>query len=127
MITISADLFAMIRSERVLGIFDPSNHVEEGFAPYNDVWADGLAELTDYFHVKDKVPGRAACVPAGEGAGEFDLIFADLKARGWSGYMTLEPHLKAAGQFAGVTGPELFAGAVVDPVSVCRRSGISYE
>jgi hypothetical protein len=43
--------------DRFLGIIDPSNYVEQGSAPYNNVWADGLAELTDDFHIKDKVPG----------------------------------------------------------------------
>ena len=121
------DLFATIRSERFLGIFDRSNCVEEGSAPYNEVWADGVAELTDYFHIKDKVAGRNVCVPAGEGAGEFDLIFADLKARGWSGYMTLEPHLQVVGQFAGFTGPELFAKAVAGLKAICDDAGLKYE
>jgi sugar phosphate isomerase/epimerase len=121
------DLFTELKPERLKGIFDPANFVEEGVAPYDDAWAQGLAELTDWFHIKDKVPGEAACVPAGEGAGQFDEIFADLKARQWSGYMTLEPHLKAAGQFSGFTGPDLFARAVEALRKVCDRARLEYQ
>lgn len=120
------DLFATIKSEHFKGIFDPANFVEEGVAPYDDAWRQGLAELTDFFHIKDKRPGDSACVPAGEGDGQFAEIFADLKPRGWSGYMTLEPHMKAAGQFAGFTGPDLFAKAVSGLKSLCDASGIRY-
>ncbi len=121
------DLFKTIGSDRLKGIFDPANFVEEGIAPYDDGWTKGLAELTDQFHVKDKVPGQPACVPAGEGRGQFDEIFADLADRGWSGYMTLEPHLKAAGQFSGFTGPDLFAKAVKGLRKVCDRAGMKYR
>jgi len=121
------DLFATIQSERFKGIFDPANYVNEDLAPYDDAWCAGLAELADYFHIKDKNPGVEICVPAGEGAGQFDELFADLAARGWSGYMTLEPHLAAAGQFAGFTGPDLFAKAVGALKGMCDRHGLTYE
>ena len=121
------DLFATIQSEHFKGIFDPANFVEEGVAPYDDAWTKGLAELTDYFHIKDKVPGADTCVPAGEGDGQFGQLFADLKKIGWSGYATLEPHMASAGQFSGFTGPELFARAVAGLKSVCDEAGIEYK
>ncbi len=121
------DLFATIKSEHFKGIFDPANFVEEDVAPYDDGWAAGLAELTDYFHVKDKVPGGERCVPAGQGAGQFAEIFADLKAKNWSGYMTLEPHMQVAGHSSGFTGPELFAKAVEGLKKVCDAAGVEYK
>ena len=121
------DLFATIRSEHFKGIFDPANFVIEGVAPYDEAWQAGLAELTDSFHIKDKDPAQPRCVPAGEGAGQFEQIFADLKARDWGGYMTLEPHMKAAEQFAGFTGPELFAKAVDALKGLLDGAGISYQ
>lgn len=87
----------------------------------------GLAAHTDQFHVKDKVPGEGTCVPAGQGHGQFAEIFADLKRIGWTGVMTLEPHLKAAGQFEGFTGPELFARAVVGLGAMLDRAGLAYS
>lgn len=121
------DLFATFKSDHFKCIFDPANFVNEDQAPYDDCWTKGLAELTEYFHIKDKVRGAETCVPAGEGEGQFAEIFADLKARDWSGYMTLEPHLAAAGQFAGFTGPDLFAKAVAALKSICDRAGMAYE
>jgi len=121
------DLFATIRSDRFQCLFDPANFVDEGIAPYDEGWNAGLADLTTYFHVKDRVPHAPTCVPAGQGAGQFEEIFTDLARRGWSGTMTLEPHMQAAGQFAGFTGPELFVKAVNALKGLCDRHGITYK
>ena len=121
------DLFATIKSPNFKGIFDPANFVEEGIAPYDDGWMQGLAELTDYFHIKDKTPGERACTPAGTGKGQFGEIFADLAERNWSGFATLEPHLAAAGQFAGFTGPDLFTKATDALKALCETAGIAYR
>ena len=121
------DLFATFKSDYFKCIFDPANFVNEGQRPYDDCWTKGLAELTEYFHIKDKVRGAETCVPAGDGEGQFAEIFADLKARDWSGYMTLEPHLAAAGQFAGFTGPNLFAKAVAALRGLCDGAGLAYK
>ena len=121
------DLLAVMGPGRLKGIFDPANYVEEGVAPYDEAWCGGLAELTDYFHVKDKIPGQNTCVPAGDGSGQLAEIFADVPARGWSGFATLEPHLAKAGQFAGFTGRELFARAAEAFKRVCEEAGVEYN
>ncbi len=58
------DLFATIKSPSFQGIFDPANFVVEGIKPFDDGWQQGLAELTQFFHIKDKVHGEKACCPA---------------------------------------------------------------
>ena len=121
------DIFATIKSPNFTAIFDPANFVEEGIAPYDDGWALGLGDLTTYLHVKDKTPGETACTPAGTGKGQFAEIFADMAVRGWSGYATLEPHLAAAGQFTGHTGPELFATAVNALKALLDGAGLPYR
>ncbi|KKL51491.1 hypothetical protein LCGC14_2294980, partial [marine sediment metagenome] len=103
----------------------PANFITEGQRPYDEAWTQGLAELTDYFHIKDKVLGERTCVPAGEGDGQIPQILADAAARGYDGYLTLEPHMKAAGQFSGHTGPELFVKAVDGLKGVCRQAGLA--
>jgi len=120
------DIFATITGDHLQGIFDPANFVEEGIAPYDDAWQQGLAELTHYFHIKDKVPGASTCVPAGEGVGQVAEVLADARARGFDGVLTLEPHMSAAGQFAGFTGPDLFAKAVEGLRKVCDQVGMPY-
>ena len=120
------DIFATVASEHLKGIFDPANFVSAGVAPYDEGWTQGLAELTHYFHIKDKVPGAKTCVPAGEGEGQIAETLADAQARGFGGYLTLEPHMAAAGQFSGFTGPELFAKAVAGLRAVCDKVGMEY-
>jgi sugar phosphate isomerase/epimerase len=121
------DIFATIKSDHFKGIFDPANFVVAGIAPYDEGWTQGLAELTDYFHIKDKVPGEGPCVPAGKGKGQIPEILADAKKRGFDGYLTLEPHMKAGGQFSGFTGPDLFAEAVAGLRAVCDQVGLKYQ
>jgi len=123
------DIFATIQSDRLKGIFDPANFVCEDVAPYDDAWTQGLAELTDYFHIKDKATSgeEMVFVPAGEGVGQCEEIFTDLKQRAWSGVMTLEPHMKAGGQFSGFSGPDLFAKAVEGLKGLCNQVGLAYE
>lgn len=121
------DLFATIHSPNFKGIFDPGNFVEEGVAPYDQAWTAGLDSLTDYFHIKDKNPGDHTCIPAGQGQGQIEPIFRDLKARNWSGVISLEPHMRAAGQYSGFTGPQLFAQAVAGLKSLCDKVGLKYE
>jgi len=120
------DLFATVQSEHLQGIFDPANFVSAGVAPYDEGWTQGLAELTHYFHIKDKTPGAKACVPAGQGAGQIPQTLADARKRGFDGYLTLEPHMMAAGQFSGFTGPDLFTKAVEGLRAVCDEVGLSY-
>jgi 3-dehydroshikimate dehydratase len=121
------DLFATFKSDYLKGIFDPANFVNDGFRPFDECWTQGLAELTDAFHIKDKVAGtEGACVPAGMGDGQFLEIFKDLAGRGFDDYMTLEPHLAAAGQFKGHTGPELFKTAVDAVKALCDEAGLAY-
>jgi sugar phosphate isomerase/epimerase len=121
------DLFATITSGSFKSIFDPANFVSDGLAPYDDAWKTGLDKLTYYFHIKDKIPGEKTCVQAGQGAGQCQEIFTDLKARNWSGYMTLEPHMAAAGQFSGFTGPDLFGQAAQGLQTLCDTVGLSYQ
>ncbi len=120
------DIFATVQSESLQGIFDPANFVSAGVAPYDEGWTQGLAELTHYFHIKDKTPGAKTCVPAGQGAGQIRQTLADARKRGFDGYLTLEPHMAAAGQFSGFTGPDLFTKAVEGLRAVCDEVGLSY-
>ena len=123
------DIFATVRSKALKGIFDPANFVAEGLRPFDQCWKAGLDVLTDYFHIKDLVAGAATCVPAGEGQGQIPEILADLASkaeRNWTGYMTLEPHMSAGGQFSGFTGPQLFAKAAAGLKRELDRAGLKY-
>ena len=57
----------------------------------------------EYMHIKDANEDKKV-VPAGYGLGGIDNILADLKASGWKGFLSLEPHL---GSFEGLKDLEL--------------------
>jgi sugar phosphate isomerase/epimerase len=121
------DIFKTIKSPNFKGIYDPANYVEEGIAPFDDGWNKGLDAVTDYFHIKDvKRGGGHTCVPAGEGDGQIPQLLEQLKERNWSGYMTLEPHMQKGGQFAGFTGPDLFAKAVGALKGLLEKAGLEF-
>ncbi len=120
------DIFHTVQSEYLKGIFDPANFVTDGVAPFDEGWKKGLSGCTERFHIKDKIPGDKACVPAGDGHGQIEQTLAAAKAQGFDGLLTLEPHLFHAGQFAGFTGPEKFAAAVAGIKKICDKVGLSY-
>ena len=53
--------------------------------------------MTDALHLKDS-DETGQHTPLGQGAGDCQRILDDAVARGWSGPVTLEPHLKVAAE-----------------------------
>jgi len=75
-------------------IFDFDNYNQVG----EDAWTNWqtLVECTDAIHLKESQKqddGTFQHVPAGQGDGHIPESLADLAKRGWSGPLTLEPHL----------------------------------
>lgn len=71
-------------------IFDFDNYNRCG----DDVWDNWLRlrDRSDAIHLKDS-NAEGMHVPVGQGNGKVREILADAVARGWSGPLTLEPHL----------------------------------
>jgi len=106
-------------------VFDPANFVQAGVKPA-EAWA-ALKEHVVYFHVKDVVAGTGKIVPAGEGDGDIPEILREaICERGYSGFISLEPHLAVAGQFAGFSGPDLFKKAVQTLKRILDDLGAEY-
>lgn len=59
-----------------------------------------LKEYIMYVHIKDANLDTGEIMPAGMGDGHLKLILFDLKKRGYSGYLSVEPHLT---QYKGFT------------------------
>lgn len=91
--------------------FDPANFVMCGVRPFSDGY-DSIRDYVEYVHVKDALMAEKRIVPAGQGDGEVPELLGALKARGFDGFLSLEPHLSQAGEFRGFSGPELFGVAV---------------
>jgi sugar phosphate isomerase/epimerase len=62
-----------------------------------------------YIHVKD-VRADGAIAPAGEGVARWPDLLQRLHQDGYDGFLSLEPHLAAAGPI-GFSGPDLFRRA----------------
>ncbi len=104
-------------------IFDPANLVVGGMRP-REAWQI-LADHVVYFHIKDALLADGRIVPAGEGDGDIEAILRDaILARGFEGFLSLEPHLAVAGQFSGFSGPDLFKKAVEALRAILARLGV---
>lgn len=85
------DLFQQFSGEHFKAVFDFANFVQAG---QNTVEAyEMLKPYIAYIHVKDALAGDGSVVPAGHGDGNVKEILSRLKADGYSGYLSLEPHL----------------------------------
>jgi 3-dehydroshikimate dehydratase len=105
------DIHETLASSQLRATFDPANFVMNDIHPFTDAYPL-LAEWIEYLHIKDGLMSEHRVVPAGQGDGQIrELVFA-LKARGYNGFASLEPHLAAAGALSGFSGPELFSQAV---------------
>lgn len=109
--------------------FDAANYVVEGCLPcYETCWLP-IRDYVGYYHLKDAVRSGQEwkCVPVGEGQGEWPQVLADVKARDYHGFMAIEPHLQAAGQMSGFSGPDLFGAAVRAIRRECQNVGLSLD
>jgi sugar phosphate isomerase/epimerase len=97
------DLLDAVGSPALRAAFDPANFVQVGARPMRDAWPL-LASYTAHVHIKDALLDGGAVVPAGEGEGDVAALLAVLAGGGYRGYLTLEPHLAAAGPSGGFSG-----------------------
>ena len=116
------DLLQAINSPKLRAVFDPANFVQVRENPEHN-WP-ALKPYTVHFHIKDARMGNGKVVPAGEGDGHLAEILKDAYAGGYRGFLSLEPHLAAHGQFSGFSGPELFKIAVDALRKLARENGI---
>ncbi len=97
------DLLTSIHSPALRMAFDPANFVQVGVRPMTDAWPV-LAEYVTHVHIKDAVFADGTVRPAGEGDGAIPQLLNALVERGYSGFLTLEPHLQIAGPSGGFSG-----------------------
>ncbi len=91
-----------VNSPALRAVFDPANFIQAGATPYPDAYSIMKPHI-EYMHIKDSL-ADGTVVPSGAGIGNIDKILSDLKASGWKGFISLEPHL---GSFKGLEGLEL--------------------
>jgi sugar phosphate isomerase/epimerase len=119
------DLLEAVDSPHLRGIFDPANYVLVDAEPFPDALLDTV-EHVEYLHIKDAT-WDGEIRPAGEGNGGIPETLAALDRRGFSGYVSLEPHLAEAGRAGGYSGPEAFRVAADALQSVLDGLGADYR
>jgi 3-dehydroshikimate dehydratase len=103
------DLMQNCGSPQFQAAFDPANFIQCGQTPYPDAY-DALRSWVQYVHVKDARPDGSV-VPAGEGVAHWPELLQRLRADGYDGFLSLEPHLALSAQYQGFSGPDLFRRA----------------
>ena len=103
------DLLQSCSAPQFQAAFDPANFIQCGQTPYPDAY-DALRPWVQYVHVKDARPDGSV-VPAGEGVAHWPALLQRLRAEGYDGFLSLEPHLALAAQYRGFSGPDLFRQA----------------
>jgi sugar phosphate isomerase/epimerase len=115
------DLMKTINSPKLRSAFDFANFVQAHEDPLAN-WPL-LKPYSVHIHIKD-ARADGSVVPAGEGVGNIAPILKDAYASGYRGFLSLEPHLAAQGQFSGFSGPELFESATTALRKLCRENGV---
>lgn len=104
------DLIETLNCDYVKATFDPANFVQCGVDTLKAY--ELLKNHIEYMHIKDAIKETGEVVPAGRGDGNVREILQNLKASGWSGFLSLEPHL---GSFVGLA--DLESGTKVNKES----------
>jgi len=120
------DIVESVGSPLLRLAWDAANFVQCGFRPHTDGYAM-LRPHLEYVQIKDAVLATGAVVPAGQGDGEVRETLRALRADGFTGFFSLEPHLAAAGPFGGFSGPELFGVAHAAFSQLLVEEGIEYR
>ena len=119
------DLMRNCANEHFKAVLDPANFIQCAQVPYPDAY-DALHPWLAYMHVKDALPDGSV-VAAGKGAARWPDLLQRLRADGYDGFFSLEPHLAAAGQFSGFSGPDLLAKAAQALRGMLNEMGWEYE
>jgi sugar phosphate isomerase/epimerase len=103
------DLLQSVDDPHFRAVLDPANFLQCGQRPYPDAYA-ALQPWLAYVHVKD-VDRDGTLVVAGAGDADWPGLLARLRAAGYDGFLSLEAHLAAAGEFQGFSGVDRFRQA----------------
>ncbi len=97
------DIIKTMNCEFVKAIFDPANFVQCNVKAFPEGY-ELLKDHVIYMHIKDAVYSDHHVEPAGLGDGKVKEILSALYAKGFEGFLSIEPHL---GHFEGFEKIEL--------------------
>lgn len=117
------DIIETVASPALKVAWDAANFVQVGVKPFEDGYAK-LRPHLEYLQVKDALFSNATVVPAGEGDGDVLRTVEALKADGYTGFASLEPHLAGAHGLGGFSGPTAFGIAARAFAKVLHEAGV---
>jgi sugar phosphate isomerase/epimerase len=121
----NVDLLQNINDPHFTSALDPANYLQCDQIPYPDAYVQTKPWL-GYVHVKD-VRSNGTLAVAGEGEARWPELLERLRQDGYDGFMALEPHLAAAGQYQGFSGPDLFRKASQALQKLLQAMNWSYQ
>ncbi|MCD0445527.1 sugar phosphate isomerase/epimerase [Glycomyces sp. A-F 0318] len=116
------DLMAAVDSPALRVAWDSANFVQVGVRPFDEGYAI-LRPYLEYLQVKDAILATGAVVPAGEGDGQLRETLAAMRADGFTGFASLEPHLAASPSGPNREGPEAFGRAARAFAALAAEAG----
>jgi sugar phosphate isomerase/epimerase len=119
------DIVTSVSSSKLQLAWDPANFVQVGVRPYTEGYAMLRPHLA-YVQIKDALLADASVVVAGAGDGEVRETVRALRADGFDGFFSLEPHLGEYTAFGALSGPELFTKACEAFTDILTSEGIAY-
>ena len=119
------DLLTAVNDPACGAALDPANFIQCGEEPFPAAY-ETLAPWIRYVHVKDAGKDGTVTV-AGAGLSNWPALLARLRADGYDGVLSLEPHLAEAGRFSGFSGPERFHHASQALQELLKGMGWEFE
>jgi sugar phosphate isomerase/epimerase len=119
------DIVTSVSSPKLQLAWDPANFVQVGVRPFTDGYAM-LRPHVDYIQIKDALLADGTVVVAGAGDGEVPETVRALRADGFDGFFSLEPHLGEYTAYGALSGPELFTLAWKGFTDILSSEGIQY-
>jgi sugar phosphate isomerase/epimerase len=117
------DIIETVNSPALKVAWDAANFVQVGVKPFDEGYAK-LRPHLEYLQVKDALFENGHVVPAGEGDGDVLRTVEALKADGYQGFASLEPHLAGAHGLGGFSGPTAFGIAARAFAKVTAEAGV---
>ena len=117
------DIIETVNSPALRVCWDAANFVQVGIKPFDEAYSM-LRPHLEYLHVKDALFADASVVPAGEGDGQIQQTINALRDSGYSGFVSLEPHLTGAFALGGFSGPTAFGLAARAFARVVQNAGV---
>ncbi len=119
------DIVTSVSSPKLQLAWDPANFVQVGVRPFTEGYAM-LRPHIGYIQIKDALLADGSVVVAGAGDGEVVETIRALRADGFDGFFSLEPHLGEYTEFGALSGPELFTKAWKAFTDILTSEGIQY-